>query len=347
VHKKRLLIRLLSGAVVTTVTAGTALLMNGVANAAPPAGTLGSDTISPSQGADTTPMSSMTSAGCTPDSEAADLTIVGPVGADGTAPETATFPSSDPFPVTTIGGAETGQFSTAGPFTQQFRVTLKAAAQSRGTMIQTGEYDLTTHCMDQFGFTVFGTFTAGIIFDTPTHYSVIANAGTPTPTPVVTPTPTPTPVVTPTPTPTPVVTPTPTPTPVVTPTPTPRPTPVVTPRPTPTPTPRPTPTPAPGAHATTTTLTVIKIDFPGPGGLVLPLANVAPSNAAGTVQFKDGNTNLDGPRQVFAGIAIGPLTFLNQGQHTITAVFTPADPAAFLPSMSNAESVRFEVRFCT
>jgi hypothetical protein len=86
---------------------------------------------------------------------------------------------------------------------------------------------------------------------------------------------------------------------------------------------------------------VIKIDFPGPGGLVLPLANVAPSNAAGTVQFKDGNTNLDGPRQVFAGIAIDPLTFLNQGQHTITAVFTPADPAAFLPSMSNAESVRF------
>jgi hypothetical protein len=86
---------------------------------------------------------------------------------------------------------------------------------------------------------------------------------------------------------------------------------------------------------------VIKVDFPGPGGLVLPLANVAPSNAAGTVQFKDGNTNLDGPRPVLGGVAIGQLTFLGQGQHTITAVFTPANAAAFLPSTSNAQTVTF------
>jgi Bacterial Ig-like domain (group 3) len=74
---------------------------------------------------------------------------------------------------------------------------------------------------------------------------------------------------------------------------------------------------------------------------VLPLASVAPSDAAGTVQFKDGNNNLDGPRQVFGGIAIGPLMFLGPGKHTITAVFTPANPAAFLPSTSNAQTVTF------
>ncbi|MGH3695423.1 MAG: Ig-like domain-containing protein [Pseudonocardiaceae bacterium] len=86
---------------------------------------------------------------------------------------------------------------------------------------------------------------------------------------------------------------------------------------------------------------MIKVDLRGPGGLVLPLAHVAPTNAAGTVQFKDGNRNLDGPRQVIGGFAIGQLMFLGGGEHSITAVFTPANPAEFKPSTSKADKFRF------
>ncbi|HEX8935080.1 MAG TPA: hypothetical protein VF788_13005, partial [Pseudonocardiaceae bacterium] len=182
--------RLMSGAAVAAVTAGSVLLVSGVASAAPSAGTLGFDTITPAEGSDTEPMSSRTSAPCPSGSEAADLTITGPVGAD---PATATFPATNPYPLTTIDGI---QFSTTGPFVQQFRKVLRDAAAERGKTIQTGEYNLTTHCMDQFGFTVFGTFTAGLNFDTPTHYTVI-----PSSTPGPTPTPTPTPTSEPTPTP--------------------------------------------------------------------------------------------------------------------------------------------------
>ena len=74
---------------------------------------------------------------------------------------------------------------------------------------------------------------------------------------------------------------------------------------------------------------------------MLPIAQVTPNNAAGTVQFKDGNTNLDGPRHVIGGFAIGQLTFLGGGSHSITAVFTPANPAAFQPSTSAADTFTF------
>jgi hypothetical protein len=284
VHKNRSLMRLLPGMVAVTVTAGSVLLVNGVANADRPAGTLGSDTITPAEGSDIVPMAAKTSAGCTPDSATADLTIVGPVGADGTAPDTATFPSSKPFPVTTLGGAETGQFSTAGPFTQQFRLLLRDAATQRGTTIQTGEYDLTTHCMDEFGFTVLGTFTSGLVFDSPTHYTVIGNVPSPSPTGE----------------------------------------------------PTPSPSPAPGARTTAITLYVIHIRLPfGLGSFAIPFAKVAPVNAAGTVQFKDGSTNLGGPVPVGAGFIFGGFVVLPAGAHSLTAEFTPADPTAFQSSTSS------------
>jgi hypothetical protein len=304
VHKNRLLMRLLPGVVAVTVTAGSVLLVNGVANADPSAGTLGSDTITPAEGSDIVPMAAKTSAGCTPDSATADLTIVGPVGADRTAPDTATFPSSKPFPVTTLGGAETGQFSTAGPFTQQFRLLLRDAATQRGTTIQTGEYDLTTHCMDEFGFTVLGTFTAGLVFDSPTHYTVIGNA--PSPSPTGEPTPSPSPTLQP------------------------------SPSPSPTGEPTPSPSPAPGARTTAITLHVIHIRLPfGLGGFAIPFAKVAPANAAGTVQFKDGSTNLGDPVPVGAGFVFGGFVVLPAGAHSLTVEFTPADPTAFQSSTSN------------
>jgi hypothetical protein len=102
----------------------------------------------------------------------------------------------------------------------------------------------------------------------------------------------------------------------------------------PSPSPSPSPTPTPGGTATTATLKA----FPNPAFQGLPvifLVNVAPSNAAGTVQFRDGITALGAPVPVTAGFAflISPST-LTTGPHSLTAVFTPTNPVAFGPSTS-------------
>ncbi|MGH3846942.1 MAG: hypothetical protein ACRDS0_36805, partial [Pseudonocardiaceae bacterium] len=86
--------RVVSGAAVVAVTAGSVLLANGVASANPPPGTLGFLTIDPPSGDDIARMHTTTSGPCPSDAGTADLEIVGPVGADGIAPDTATFPSS-------------------------------------------------------------------------------------------------------------------------------------------------------------------------------------------------------------------------------------------------------------
>lgn len=65
------------------------------------------------------------------------------------------------------------------------------------------------------------------------------------------------------------------------------------------------------------------------------IARVTPGNAAGTVEFKDGDTNIGNPVPVFGGFALR-LTFgLEQGPHELTAVFTPANSAAFAGSTSD------------
>jgi hypothetical protein len=87
---------------------------------------------------------------------------------------------------------------------------------------------------------------------------------------------------------------------------------------------------------------VIQVPLPfGLGGFAIPVANLAPSNAVGTVQFKDGNTNLGGPVAVFGGVAVGPFTTLPPGPHSITAVFTPTNPANFQSSTSNTVTFTF------
>ncbi|MGH3803592.1 MAG: hypothetical protein ACRDTD_26380, partial [Pseudonocardiaceae bacterium] len=166
VHKKKLLTRLVSGAVMVAVTAGSVFLGGEVASAVPPAGSLGFLTIFPSEGNDVERMRATTSGPCNPESFAADLRIVGPIGAP---PETATFDPTNPYPVTTF---DTTQFGTIDPFVQEFRLTLKDGAMERGKTIQVGEYHLTTNCLDELGLESLGTFTAGLIFDTPTHYTV-------------------------------------------------------------------------------------------------------------------------------------------------------------------------------
>jgi hypothetical protein len=315
VDKKRFLTRFVAAPVVVAVAAGGSLLLGGSANASPAPGTLGTLTMTPATGLDTTIVDATTSGGCDPTSNAASMEVTGPVGAT-----TPVFP-----PGTTITTTENNTFSTTAPFTVPEDVSLKQAADTLHTTIQPGEYDFTVTCRDiDFG-TAFGTFTGAIFFTDATHYN---NGATPTPTPIVTPTPTPTPTATPVP-------PTPTPTPIVTPTPTPRPTATPVP-PTPTPTPRPTvtPTPTPVVTATSTTLQVIPFDFGT--HLDISIVRVSPNDAVGSVVLKAGNTIIGGPEAVVGGFAF----FINvlPGTHSLTATFIPGP--GFGPSTSNTVTVK-------
>jgi hypothetical protein len=86
--------------------------------------------------------------------------------------------------------------------------------------------------------------------------------------------------------------------------------------------------------------TQIKID--GLGILVIGDAHVTTQanqgTPAGTVQFKDGNTNIGGPIHVTAGHAL-LIAFRPPGSH-ITAVFTPAPGTPYTPSTSNTVTIR-------
>jgi hypothetical protein len=69
------------------------------------------------------------------------------------------------------------------------------------------------------------------------------------------------------------------------------------------------------------------------GTPVILVAQVTPASAAGTIQFKDGDTELGLPRPVVGGLALTVTSKLTKGTHSLTAVFTAANPASFGPSM--------------
>jgi len=92
---------------------------------------------------------------------------------------------------------------------------------------------------------------------------------------------------------------------------------------------------ATGATATTTILTV----SPNPAVPVILRATVAPPIAVGTVQFMDGTTALGAAVSVRGGHARLRTPTLAPGTHSLTAVFTPTDPATFGPSSSLPVSV--------
>jgi hypothetical protein len=311
--------RLVSGVVVAAVTAGSAFLVSGMARADVPHGSLGSLTVVPATGTNTTQMNTVTSAPCPAQTKTIIQAIVGPVGTNGTAPDSATFPDGQPYAITPTTSSS-NVVSTTNPITAPFFKTLADAALDDGKTIQPGEYHLVLTCADNLGIQEFGTFTGGLIFSDSTNYTVINPSPTGSPAPV---TPTPAPV-TPTSTPVPV---TPTPAPVT-------PTPVV---PTPIPV-TPTPTPMSGTTATTTTLTV----FPRSalqGVPVIFLAKVAPAGAIGSVQFADGTTPVGAPVPVFGGVALFINNTLTTGPHTMTAAFTPTNSDAFTSSTSATVSL--------
>jgi hypothetical protein len=94
-----------------------------------------------------------------------------------------------------------------------------------------------------------------------------------------------------------------------------------------------------GAKATTTTFTVIPSGPVLQGVPVILVAQVAPANAAGMVQFLDGDTPVGTPRPVFGGFALTVTSQLPKGTHSLTATFTPANPATFAPSAPPAVSL--------
>ena len=77
------------------------------------------------------------------------------------------------------------------------------------------------------------------------------------------------------------------------------------------------------AIATTTALGVTPASPVTQGATVVLKATVTPTAAAGTVQFKDGATNLGSPVAVSGGIASLSTTALSVATHSLTATFVP------------------------
>ena len=93
--------------------------------------------------------------------------------------------------------------------------------------------------------------------------------------------------------------------------------------------------------ATTTGLSVSPVSLVVQGTRVTLTATITPATAVGTVQFKDGTTNLGNAVTVSNGTASGTTSGLAVGSRQLTAVFIPSNPAAF--SSSAAPVVIFVV----
>ncbi|MGW0040239.1 Ig-like domain-containing protein [Rhodococcus sp. NPDC003348] len=91
----------------------------------------------------------------------------------------------------------------------------------------------------------------------------------------------------------------------------------------------------PEAVATTTTLTAVSTTIVGTS--VQLTATVDPADATGTVQFKDGATDIGGPVAITAGVATYDHTFTATGTHDITAVYS--GDSGFATSTSAAHTI--------
>lgn len=100
-------------------------------------------------------------------------------------------------------------------------------------------------------------------------------------------------------------------------------------------------TATPPTTVTSTTLTMSSASLVGRGIQVALIVAVTPAEAAGTVQFKDGTTNLGFPVLVRNGTASGTTSTLVVGAHQLSAVFSPTDPSAY--GASTTPSVTFVV----
>ncbi|MGO2521043.1 MAG: GH92 family glycosyl hydrolase, partial [Microbacterium sp.] len=94
------------------------------------------------------------------------------------------------------------------------------------------------------------------------------------------------------------------------------------------------------AEATSVALTTDADDVVA-GDLVSLMATVDPAEAAGSVEFVEGEMVI-GTASVSGGVAIADVEIATSGAHTFVARFVPADPEAFLGSQS--EPLTIEVR---
>jgi hypothetical protein len=97
----------------------------------------------------------------------------------------------------------------------------------------------------------------------------------------------------------------------------------------------------PISDATTTTITleVIPASPTDPTTTETLTATITPPTATGTVQFTDSSTPLGDPITLINGTATTSIT-LPAGDHALTAMFTPTNPADFGPSTSDPVSLR-------
>ncbi|TCO62421.1 hypothetical protein [Actinocrispum wychmicini] len=143
---------------VTVIGVGVA-----VAWADPPAGTLGTLTIIPATGLDTTAPAVRTSRGCSPDSDAYYAKVYGPGG-------------FAPGLMATFGTQDTG-FSTTAPFPVQFANNMADIATDNSTTVVAGTYTVEVSCIDAFSQQVKGTFTTPMYFTTPHAYQSVPPGG--------------------------------------------------------------------------------------------------------------------------------------------------------------------------
>jgi hypothetical protein len=94
-------------------------------------------------------------------------------------------------------------------------------------------------------------------------------------------------------------------------------------------------------RATSAALTTFPLSTVTQGATVTLIAAVTPSTFAGTVQFRDGTADIGVPVTVSDGTALVTTSssMLATGSHELTAVFTPANSAAYSPSMSPTVSL--------
>lgn len=88
--------------------------------------------------------------------------------------------------------------------------------------------------------------------------------------------------------------------------------------------------------STSTTLGAAPAGHQAPAGNVDLTATVSPAAAVGSVQFSVDGSPLGSAVAVAGGTATMSTTALTTGSHSITAAFTPTNPAAFAPSTSSA-----------
>jgi 5-hydroxyisourate hydrolase-like protein (transthyretin family) len=94
------------------------------------------------------------------------------------------------------------------------------------------------------------------------------------------------------------------------------------------------------AVLTPTTTTLAASPNPSAIGQSVTLtATVTPNDVPGSVQFKDGTTNLGTPVTVAAGQAQKATSFAIGGSHSLHAVFTPTDTGTFATSTGNVTQV--------